>query len=923
MISRTMADVEAAIAAAMSAAASNAPPMSPIIKAEPLSGDAMVVDCEPAMPPPQSPQSPQSPLKRNRSPDASNPLNGDEHRDEKRMKIEPAGGNDMDEIARMVQAVHASVMKDFLSAPAPNFEPEPEPEPEPVPAPVPETALEPMPTLHPSRSDEIFETTEHEQVNIEAALEAALDQQRSPSVDIEPRPDTLWNNPRDYTRRKHIIPALASLAVDILIALSEQTLEDTVATLTSDSDSDIAREYSVLRDAFNSQRRQLSHSQEAPRILDAGKLGIKDQTREVIRIANLASTCASIFGTNEITLEEVNNNFLCIFVPEGRTLSHDAAELFLGLKTQLFLAVLEGDLDKPKDQFLEEIFVIDVEQSLQAHHPHIPLSISELDFIANSKARKVMLSIASMPADSVYALSKQFTYEAFLDTLSTYLNDNIDRIQAQVSSKLEVKAPTESPAPEDSNTHDLTSEFDLNAMIAEASRAAAQGAFQPSADEPPVFEDLSAFLSENVSRAVEQSRQAATNVELPSAITSAAESASRATALALESIARTQYHPTALPHSSNQTPSSTTQHNHQAQQTQVSQTFPYQQQQAQKQQQHSVANLQPNYETPNGHLPPNQTDSTPALYERARQAAAARSSTHARREGSHSTRRPWSPEEEKALMMGLDMVKGPHWSQILSLFGPNGSISQILADRTQVQLKDKARNLKLFFLKTNSEMPYYLQCVTGELKTRAPTQAARKEAEEKARLNSEEHQAHVNGILTLAGGLQNNPPHRSNPSTAISNSTASHQQLPHAHPHHQTAPAVSRQPSQSMVSTPRQPPRPVIPAPQPVSLPTLTPTNQQQHAQPPPTQQPTVRPENSPKPPVQPKLEDTTTGQQVTKAPEPTMLPDHSNLSIEDQALLSLKAAMEGESAAATTSSTDTVVKREDHSRHHNDAPTT
>ncbi|KAF9777248.1 hypothetical protein IL306_004477 [Fusarium sp. DS 682] len=72
-------------------------------------------------------------------------------------------------------------------------------------------------------------------------------------------------------------------------------------------------------------------------------------------------------------------------------------------------------------------------------------------------------------------------------------------------------------------------------------------------------------------------------------------------------------------------------------------------------------------------------------------------------------------------------------------------------------LKDKARNLKLFFLKTNSEMPYYLQAVTGELKTRAPTQAARKEAEERARMNSEEDQAKIQGIMTLAGGLQNSP----------------------------------------------------------------------------------------------------------------------------------------------------------------------
>lgn len=105
-------------------------------------------------------------------------------------------------------------------------------------------------------------------------------------------------------------------------------------------------------------------------------------------------------------------------------------------------------------------------------------------------------------------------------------------------------------------------------------------------------------------------------------------------------------------------------------------------------------------------------------------------------------------------MAGLDQVKGPHWSQILALYGAKGQISEILKDRNQVQLKDKARNLKLFFLKSNIEVPYYLQCVTGELKTRAPSQAARKEAEERARLASDEEQARFNGIMTLAGGIQ-------------------------------------------------------------------------------------------------------------------------------------------------------------------------
>ncbi|KAF2428835.1 hypothetical protein EJ08DRAFT_662223 [Tothia fuscella] len=117
---------------------------------------------------------------------------------------------------------------------------------------------------------------------------------------------------------------------------------------------------------------------------------------------------------------------------------------------------------------------------------------------------------------------------------------------------------------------------------------------------------------------------------------------------------------------------------------------------------------------------------------------AARATTHPkatpftnRRPGAPSQRRPWSQEEEKALMDGLDRVKGPHWSQILALYGPGGSISEILKDRNQVQLKDKARNLKLFFLKSGIEVPVYLTRVTGELKTRAPAQAAKIEARER------------------------------------------------------------------------------------------------------------------------------------------------------------------------------------------------
>jgi protein TBF1 len=102
-------------------------------------------------------------------------------------------------------------------------------------------------------------------------------------------------------------------------------------------------------------------------------------------------------------------------------------------------------------------------------------------------------------------------------------------------------------------------------------------------------------------------------------------------------------------------------------------------------------------------------------------------------------------------MDGLDRVKGPYWSQILALYGAGGSIGEVLKDRNQVQLKDKARNLKLFFLKSGIEVPVYLQKVTGELKTRAPAQAAKREMKERMRQMEEERRLALPGSGSAVG----------------------------------------------------------------------------------------------------------------------------------------------------------------------------
>ncbi|QIW99347.1 hypothetical protein AMS68_004865 [Peltaster fructicola] len=114
-------------------------------------------------------------------------------------------------------------------------------------------------------------------------------------------------------------------------------------------------------------------------------------------------------------------------------------------------------------------------------------------------------------------------------------------------------------------------------------------------------------------------------------------------------------------------------------------------------------------------------------------------------------RQAWVKSEEEALIAGLERVGGPHWSQILALYGRGGSISEVLKDRNQVQLKDKARNLKLWYLKMGQEVPVSLRGVTGELRKRGGARArAALEAEDaKERRSSDDAEQEIDPMLGI------------------------------------------------------------------------------------------------------------------------------------------------------------------------------
>ena len=75
-------------------------------------------------------------------------------------------------------------------------------------------------------------------------------------------------------------------------------------------------------------------------------------------------------------------------------------------------------------------------------------------------------------------------------------------------------------------------------------------------------------------------------------------------------------------------------------------------------------------------------------------------------------RRVWTKEEEEALKEGLKQ-KGTHWTAILELYGPGGQINESLKNRSSLQLKDKARNWKIYYIKNNLPVPDYLNKATG------------------------------------------------------------------------------------------------------------------------------------------------------------------------------------------------------------------
>ncbi|EHK15956.1 uncharacterized protein TRIVIDRAFT_65219 [Trichoderma virens Gv29-8] len=572
-------------------------------------------------------------------------------------------------------------------------------------------------------------------------------------ADARPAPVSFLSEPEKYVRIANT-HALGNL----------QPIDD-MSKLAGDADSGYGRSYGRLKRSFDATWQLFSDNQ----VLSADELEIQEaEARTLLELANIAKFGTWLVEGGLDSFTAADGHFAAVFRCQLSDLSAGLSQLYLGIKTHKTIeSLLIRNGDGPSiEEVVQTIMLEGLNEPTDATSE--PISASQQELLAAVKSRRDVL-VDEVKIKEPAALREKFPTGDVLKSFSAHVRTTLASM-TEIGEKLGVSALLSDVANQESiPSHSGDGELDLDdlsSFFEKTTSGLVQNALAGLTEETPTEEPAVVEITEAPVETVNGEPKAEATAPVAAQTNGAkldlisdykelealvAESTSNYVKTTLHGLSAVPYQPT-VPQSTAETMAAQSpylSHLHQHQSHHPYYTS-YTTQPAPEQQP-----PQPTGSSDN--LPPNQTFPSAILYDKARQAALSKSSAHTRREGLHSTRRPWTQEEEKALMAGLDMVKGPHWSQILTLFGQNGTISDILKDRTQVQLKDKARNLKLFFLKTNSEMPYYLQAVTGELKTRAPTQAARKEAEERARMNSEEEQAKLQGIMALAGGLQHPP----------------------------------------------------------------------------------------------------------------------------------------------------------------------
>lgn len=177
--------------------------------------------------------------------------------------------------------------------------------------------------------------------------------------------------------------------------------------IVTNPESEFGQAYAALRSLFDDTKK--IYSQRGQGFLSADDLGINEpKHRAIIRITNVASFAASIFGGQEIGFYQLNDHFIDIFTPEDQPLSVDAGELHINLKTQMYLSsLMQEEQNQTKEDILEELFPLALDEIVAGRHPSMALTQNEMAFLDACRARREFLMKEPSDVESIRKLSKK------------------------------------------------------------------------------------------------------------------------------------------------------------------------------------------------------------------------------------------------------------------------------------------------------------------------------------------------------------------------------------------------------------------------------------------------------------------------------------------------------------------------------------
>lgn len=554
--------------------------------------------------------------------------------------------------------------------------------------------------------------------------------------------------------RGRSILLLDSLALQVLETLSCSHYQETLSTVMQ-PESERGMIYRILLDAFEDIKRvymkwETNSSRISPQVkpdesrpfLSYNIPGV-EPTRDnltTIQRVNVATFVAALFGSIEIGFWELDEWFIRVFVPESGRLLKQQANIYLDLKTQAYISAVESSDDKEvHKKALDHLFPTDLESKLLfLFGDRIHLAPQEKDFVAKCLRRRDNIQ-SEEPAD----LSKKYHWVPFLREVSDYISKNhttllpprkrtvlLPDTDASVSYERSVShppAPRSYPAPRRqvplsySRSPPVVSAANSTASPSATSKAAssdATGRDNTPAETPSGTQSV----TNNESQSETRSGKSNTPDEVQVTSVKPTEASSEQGKDEKSDVSDGKDVSSKDPESTKPKTKETTESSRQGPNipSEGHPMFPPLPKQvlpppSMRQQTPLSPRKPPPASEPS--IPVQEGVNTLAAYEAAK--ASAEGTDAVRPKASmFTTRRTWTKQEEEALLKGMDKVQGPYWSQILELYGPGGKISEVLKDRTQVQLKDKARNLKMFFVRLGLPIPAVFQYVTGDYESR-------------------------------------------------------------------------------------------------------------------------------------------------------------------------------------------------------------